>query len=1059
MWKFDLCIRALLVLLFWPNDAIAQQDQGTITGQVTDATSALIHGALVTASALDTGTSFRTLTGEGGLYTLTALQIGRYQLSVEMPGFKRSLSDVVDLHAHGRVRVDFELQLGSVDQHVSVLATTPLLETGTSSLDHVIAQPQLSELPLNGRNFQQLAVLAAGALPAIGHLDRAGGFNSHGQWATQNNFILDGVDNNSQVFGLQDGKAQVVIPSLDAVQEFKLETANYSAEFGRSAGAVMNVSLKSGTNQRRGTIYEFLRNDALDARDAFSYNDRDGDGKADPDVLRHNQYGFTIGGAILKNRLFYFLSVEATSIRATESHLVTVPTLAERHGVFASDVRDPVTGLAFPGNAIPPERWDPVATQLLILWPEPNFAGATRANFTSASKHDSDRYQYDARIDHNVSAGDRCFVRLSRMDFRRERRGPLPPPAVGAADNDTSRDENHGLNVALSETHIFGPTLVNEARFGFNSLSTDKRPLGDRFSNDSFGLRVSAAEPVAGLARLTFAGDVVPLGDASFNPNDKVARTFQLLDNLSVLKGRHAIRLGADLRRIESDIVGAPQVRGVFNFSNGFTGSTFADFLLGWTTSRQFSTFHHGALRERDYMAYVQDDWRVTSRLTLNLGMRYELASPMFDTHDEMSTLDISNFPQFRVVLAGERGRSWSDRALVDTDTNNWAPRIGLAFQPVSRWAVRAAAGLFYGTPKAQAANLRLINNWPQYQDVLKRSTSTQSAGALADGIDERLLGSTTEMPADLNWNVWEQDFKLPTIYQWNLSVQRQIASSTVISAAYVGSSSIYLPRWYNINGAGPADSTDPRPERQRRPIPALGTITYRETSGRARYNGFEATLERRLSRGVQFSLAYTWSHSVDDVTEQFGDEGLIIQDKRDLQADRGNSGFDRRHRFAGSYVIDMPGGWQFAGIVTMQSGAFFDVNISPTTALRATGPLQWRPDLVGDPSVADPGPDRWLNRAAFAMPQNADGTYRFGNLGRNTLQGPGYLNLDVGLMKDFRLGGGRRLQIRWEVFNATNHPSYGLPNSNFSDVQDFGTIRTTVSTPRQMQFGIKFVF
>lgn len=458
---------------------------------------------------------------------------------------------------------------------------------------------------------------------------------------------------------------------------------------------------------------------------------------------------------------------------------------------------------------------------------------------------------------------------------------------------------------------------------------------------------------------------------------------------------------------------------------------------------------------------------------TLNLGLRYELASPMFDTQDRMTTLDISNFPAVRVIQAGERGRSWSDRALVDTDLNNWAPRVGFAFQPASRWTVRAASGMFYGTPKAQAANLRLINNWPHYRDVLKRSTSTESAGQLASGIDASLLGGTTEMPDDVNWNVWAKDFKLPTIYQWNLSVQRQIGASTAITTAYVGSSSNYLPRWYNINGTDPGD---PRTERQRRPIPRLGVITYRETSGRASYHGLEVTLDKRLSRGIQFALAYTWSHSIDDVTEQFGAEGLVIQDKRNLQADRGNSGFDRRHRFVGSYVIELPfgagrrwlrdagfpsvvlGGWQFSGIVSMQSGAYFDVNISPINRLGVTGPAQWRPDLVGDPGVATPGPERWLNPAAFAVPQNADGTYRFGNLGRNTLLGPGYFNLDAGLMKDFRLGAKRRLQIRWEVFNATNHPSYGLPNSILGD-PDFGTIRTTISTPRQMQFGTKFVF
>src|SRR6266550_3521795 len=296
MSRVRLSTPLLLAVLLCPSHAIAQQDQGTIAGRVTDATGAVIPGVAVKASAAETGVSVQTVTNSEGLYTVAALLIGRYRITAEMPGFKRHVSDFVDVHAQSRVRFDFTLELGLLDQEVFVSASAPLLETERSSLAHVIGEEQIRDLPLNGRNFQQLAVLAAGVLPAFGHVDQAGGFNSHGQWATQNNFILDGVDNNSQVFGLQDGKAQVVIPNLDAVQEFQIQTANYSAEFGRNAGAVMNVSLKSGTNQLRGTVYEFLRNNMFDARDTFSYHDRTRAGKADPDVLRHNQYGVTVGG-------------------------------------------------------------------------------------------------------------------------------------------------------------------------------------------------------------------------------------------------------------------------------------------------------------------------------------------------------------------------------------------------------------------------------------------------------------------------------------------------------------------------------------------------------------------------------------------------------------------------------------------------------------------------------------------------------------------------------------------------------------------------------------------
>ncbi len=373
-------MKTLLMSTLWiacvvsPGAAFAQQDQGVITGRVTDASRAVLPGATVTVQAIDTGIATQAITDSGGLYTLPGLKIGSYRMSAELTGFKRSVREPVVIHAQSRVGVDFQLELGSMSEEVAVLATAPLLETETSSLAHVIKEAEIRELPLSGRNFQRLAVLVAGVMPAMGHRDQEGGFNSHGQWATQNNFILDGVDNNSQVLGMEDRKAQVLIPSLDAVQEFQIQTSNYSAEFGRNAGAVMNVSIKSGGNKLRGTAYEFLRNDAFDARDAFDYSDRDGDGRADPDVLRRHQFGFTVGGPVRTNRTFYFGSIEVLRVRSNGSSLSTVPTLAERNGIFDPGlvtVRDPATGRSFPGNVIPRDRWDPVASRLAALWPEP----------------------------------------------------------------------------------------------------------------------------------------------------------------------------------------------------------------------------------------------------------------------------------------------------------------------------------------------------------------------------------------------------------------------------------------------------------------------------------------------------------------------------------------------------------------------------------------------------------------------------------------------------------------------------------------------------------------
>jgi hypothetical protein len=845
---------------------------------------------------------------------------------------------------------------------------------------------------------------------------------------------------------------------------------------------VVNVSIKSGTNVIQGTVHEFFRHDIFDARDAFDYFDRSGDGKADPNALHQHQFGSTIGGPIRRSRTFYFASLEISSVKTRENRLLTVPALGERDGIFDSRVvvvRDPATGAPFPGNTIPRDRWDPVAAGLVNLWPTPNFQGTTRANHSSNPADTRLRGQYDARIDHTFSSRDRLFIRGSWMDFSGERLGSFPAPGVGGGNNDFARDDNTAYNVAVSETHVFGSSVVHEIRLGVNSLRTNKQPLGSGHPNDDYGLPVDSPSEIEGLSRINLGGALsyAPLGEFQFNPNDKTAGTFQLLDNLSIATGAHLIKIGTDLRWLRSDSIGAQFARGIFTFNGRFTGSSFGDFLLGMTSARQFSTVQFGNLRERDYMFYAQDDWRIAPQLTLNLGLRYELASPRFDTLDRMSALDPSVFPEVRVIRAGEFGRSWSDRALVRTDANNWAPRIGLAYQPAARWTARAAWGLFYGTPKGVGPALHLLNNWPQAREVTVPSTATMSAGQLADGIDASLLGNPTQMPADLSWNVWSPDFTTPTISQWNLSVQRQLGPSWVVTGAYVGSSSRHLQRGYNINAAGPGDS---RTERQRRMIPSLGAIMLADSLGSASYHGLQATMDKRLSHGWQGALSYTWSHSIDDVTELAGAEGIgnmVTQDWRNLRGDRGNSGFDRRHRLVANALIDLPfgagrrwlregtlgallGDWQVSVILSAQSGASFDVTVlDPTNRLGVTvGSGVWRPDLVGEPTVPHPTADAWLNPAAFSIPQNSDGTYRYGNLGRNTLPGPGYFTVDAALTKDIRVGGARRLQIRWEVFNVTNHPSFSLPNAELGSA-DFGTIRSTVSTPRQMQFGVKFLF
>jgi hypothetical protein len=1076
------CVLALCLFLCGVAAALAQQDQGSITGIVTDGTGAALPGATVTARDKGTGVVTTTVTNSSGAFTLTPLKIGGYAVAAAMDGFRSAEFEDVSLHAQSRVRLDFKLELGPRAEKIVVTHEAPLLEKESPTLAHVIQEREIRGLPLNTRNFQFLAVLAPGVLPAQGHRDQEGGFNAHGQWATQNNFILDGIDNNSQILGLEDRKAQVLVPSLDAVQEFSIQTSNYSAEFGRNAGAVMNVSIKSGTNELHGTAYDFIRDDVFDSRDAFDYNDRDGDGKPDPEELNQHQLGFTIGGPIVRNKTFFFASVEVLRTRSSESVLATVPTPGERQGIFDPrlvTLRDPATGGPFPDNTVPRSRWDPVAANLVNLWPQPNFSGPTRENYTASIPHTRDRYQYDVRVDHDFSGSDKAFLRFSYMDNKGSDPGPFPLPAVGAQTSDQTRSRDSAQSLVVSQTHFFSPTLINEARFGLSRLVVENIPFSTDHPNERYGLKVPFDPTITGLTRLTFTGGLpyTLLGEAAFNPLYKVSKTWQFLDNLTLLKGKHALKAGVDFRWLEAFNDGIAQTRGVFNFNGKFTGASLADFLLGMTNSRQLSTRQLVDLREQDYLFYLLDNWRVSSKLAISLGLRYELSSPMYDAQNRASTLDLGVYPaQVKVIKAAETGNSWSDRALVDTDTNNLAPRIGFAWQAAHKWTIRGAGGIFFGTTGGGlGASSRPVFNWPFFRNVTANSTPTVSAGQLRDGIADDFLGTPTTMPGNLAWQVWSRDFQLPTIGQWNLSVQRQLTTSTVLTMSYVGSATRHLPRAYNINNApiGP-----PATERQRRPVPSLGNVTLREPSGSSSYNGLETTLDKRFSRGVRFTLSHTWSHSIDDVQELFGAEGGVVQDTRNLAGDRGSSGFDRRHRISGSWLVELPvgrgrrflgrggvanailGGWDVSGLLSWQTGRVFDVSVpDPTTSLGVSS-SNWRADRVPgvDPYAAKRSTQHWIVRDAFAIPRGADGAFRFGNMARNSLVGPRYFNLDLGLAKTVRLWADNKLQLRVEAFNATNHPSYGLPVSNIAS-PDFGKIASTASTPRQLQFGVKFVY
>jgi len=1070
------CILLLAAAGLW-----AQQDMGVITGLVTDSTGASVPGAKVVAVNRDTNESRSAETGETGTYTIGPLRVGTYDITVEKAGFKKAVWKGIELHAQDRVRADFRLDLGQVAETVTITAEAPLLQSETSSLSHVVGQREIRELPLNGRNFQQLAWLTAGVMPATRSRDRESGFNAHGQPMTQNSFIVDGVENNNNVMGMQDRKMQVVVPALDAVAEFKVQTSNYSAEFGRNSGAVMIVSIKSGGNQFRGTAWEYLRNDFFDARDAFNYVDRDGDGKADPEVLRQNQFGVTFGGPIRRDKTFFFTSWEGRRERRAQTDLAVVPTPDERNGVFSRPVRDPITGQSFAGNRVPRERFDSTAAKMLDLWPQPNFAGSgTRQNFIRNPAWSTTRDQVDARVDHNLTEKDKLFGRVSFNRFDNLRESVFPPPARGGQNNDRAFDDNDARSVAFSYTRIFRPTLLNEFRYGFVRQKVDKRELSKELLSEvtaQYGIRgVPGSDRLFGLPNFVFSGAIgyQGFGEPGSMPNFKIHQVHQYLDNVSWNRGNHNFKFGADLRWNRSDIFGGNQSHGNFSFDGQFTGVSLADFLLGMPASVQLSSQLIGNMRFRNYMFYAQDDWKLTPRLTLNLGLRYELTSPWMEKHNNMNFLVIDPGSEFNTIrTAGYCGDSWSCRGLVNTDTNNWGPRVGIAYQAMRRTVLRASLGTFYGSQGSLGADARGINNFPYNRSVTAQSTATRAALQLSDGVPPGFLGGTTP-PLNLNWNTWQKDFPAPAIYQWNFAVQQELLRDLSLTVAYVGSSTSYIMDAYNWNGAPPGP---PATERQRRIIPDWNNINLRSPYGHASYHGLDAQVERRYAGGLSLSAAYTWSHSLDNVPEQFGSGGGGLQDVRNFSSARGNSNFDYRHRFVSGTVYEMPfgrgrkwmnrggllnqifGGWQLSHLLSMQTGHNFTITVpNARQRLGATAIDQWWPDRIRNPRLDERTADRWFDTLAFVLPRNPDGSFRFGNAGRAILNADGAFNLDLGLMKNFAISERFQLQFRWETFNVTNTPTLADPIVNLES-PDFGKVRGTDSTPRQMQFALRLTF
>jgi Carboxypeptidase regulatory-like domain/TonB dependent receptor len=1080
------------VLVLCPLTAFAQLETATITGIVTDATGALVPGAVVTVTNVGTNISVRAETNEEGSYTVPSLRPGDYSVTIEASGFTKTLRSGITLQVAQVARVDVTLQAGQVTEVVEVAGAAPLLETQTSSRGSVIDGRKIVDLPLNGRDYNQLALLSPGVLPGtprLASVNFKGVLNVNGNRTFNNVFLLDGVDNISYSNSFRGENVQLVQPSIEALQEFRIQTNAYSAEFGRSSGAVVNATIKSGTNSMRGSVYEFIRNDALDANNFFS----NALGAPKPRRQR-NQFGGAAGGPIVRNRTFWFGDYEGLRDREGVPRVRQVPTPAEKAGLFSSAVVDPFAAgrPEFARNAqgqwmIPTDRWDPVGAAIVALIPDPNVPGSTIYASTPVTRTRQD--QFDVRVDHLIATDISFFGRYSFVDTDTFRPPPLPGLAEGSFNDAFGSNLNRSQGLALGLTWTFSPTLVGDFRLGFARGNYFTYP--PNFGVDGpaeIGLTNVPNDPsiVGGVPKVNIQGfDAV--GRHTSTPQFQTPRSWNPRWTFSWNRGAHFIKFGGEFVHVQTRINDLNATIGRMNFDNRFTNRAVGDLLLGLPSQLALTSVTVMDQGQDMQFYFVQDDYKLTSKLTLNLGLRYEYATPPREKENRFANFD----PQTGTMIFATEGDTFA-RALIHPDRNNFAPRLGFAYAPGPRWVLRGAYGIFYTHTVRQGREGLLGFNPPYLVDNLLQTGVTGAAAVasaapfrLVNGYPAGLLDPNSLAPTVMR-RAQDANQRTPYIQQYNLGIQYELMRDLVLDVAYVGNKGTKLNGFRNLNQRAVIQNANGSQSAGDRPYPAFGDIQWMENRVNSSYHSLQARLERRFSNGLTGLVSYTWGKALtgapDHISTSGGGAGIDTgtfrepQDSYNLRAEKGLAEFDVKHRFVASYIWELPfghgrrfgsdwsaatdfflGGWQLTGIHVLQSGLGLTATLGGATVLNIGGERRARPNLVGDPilSESERTLNRWFNTDAFAAFNPAP--QAFGDAGVGIMRGPGFVTFDFTLAKNFNVGNGRYFQFRAEVFNAFNNANFGPPNV-MRDSSGFGQI-LTAGTARIMQFGLKFYF
>ena len=1066
-------IRGLFFLL--AATAFAQTAQ--IGGRVLDASGAAVPGTNVTVRNTATAYERTAISNDAGLFTVTLLPPGRYDLALRHDGFKPVTQNGVVLAVDQRAELNFTLQVGAVSEQVEVKASVSRLNTVEASQGQVIDNQRIVEMPLNGRNYIDLALMSGGAVQAAPG-SRIGGFSAGGQRVSQNNYIMDGVDNNSVELAAAGRRAEMVQPSIDAIQEFKVQTNAYGAEYGRGMGGVVNLTIKSGTNAIHGTAFEFLRNEKLDAKNFFHPV-----GVAKPSFKR-NQYGFSIGGPVVlprlyngRNKTFFFGDYEGTRIRETSTIVSNLPTTRMRNGDFgelpaARVLTDPAGG-TFPNRVIPASRFDAVARQLVGLYPAVQNASLA-ANFTYLSPRVQDVDKWDVRIDQNLGAKDNAFWRLSKHDTVLPDTPALPAPAYGGGNLDYITE---GYNTGSGWNHILTPNVILTVRAGWNfALFKRNNPASalGTFFNEKYGIPGATERIDGGFSQMGITG-YRAIGIGASNPVDRDSQNRQIAGDVSWIRGRHTVKTGVGLIRSQNPILNIRQAIGGYTFDSRYTGDGTADFLLGRASAWNWQTPVNVQMRTYNASTYAQDDWKLSSRFTVNFGLRYEVSPPWIERYNKMGTFDIDTNRNAPQLVYARSGGARADRALIATDKNNFMPRLGIVAKVNDKTVVRTGYGMFFAYMENQGDAEHLIGNPPFAFGVTLAGSNTLPAVILADGPP---AGSTVLARATgLQFSSFERNPKMSVAHQWNFNLQREFGSDWLFEMGYSGSRGLHLARQLeaNFSPAGPGAVNNKRIYTSLS-IPGtsivtspLGNVYSHRYDGNSIYHAMIAKIEKRFSQGFTVLSSYTFSKNIGDTcggAVQGNTAGCGYQNMLDLRAERGIDNQDIPHRFVTSVLYDLPalakmhpvvrtvfGGWTTGSIVTAASNVPFSLTTQGNPANTGGVNTVNRPDVVGAAYSGERTLAADFNTAAFVRNQ----AFQYGNAGRNILRQRAHFNWDFSALKNFALAERLRLQFRLEAFTFSNTPRFGAPG-NVVGTAAFGVI-TSAATPRNLQFGMKLIW